>query len=180
MDSSENGKWYGCLFCKVGSEKTVAREISDDTKGVLAIVPERLRYRRSQGTATEEKAILFPGYVFFETDDLDYRARELNRHRDVYRVLMTSDGEWALDGSDREFAERFFENNGLIGFSKAYKENDRIRILDGFLKENEGKIIRVNMHAKTAQVRVRFCDKDIDMWLGFELIDRSESMNEKE
>ena len=175
MDSSENGKRYGCLFCKVGAEKAVAKDITDETLGVLAIVPERLRYRRNRGIATEETATLFPGYVFFETDDPEYRARELNKRRDVYRVLMTSEGEWKLSGSDRQFAERFFETNGVIGFSRVYKENDRIRVLDGYLKENEGKIIRVNMRARTAQVKVRFCDKDLEMWVGFELIEKSEN-----
>ena len=167
-----DGAMHGCLFCKSGSESEIVRKFEFLFPGSRAIVPLKTRYRRMGGEAREEDVPMLPGYVFFETEQ-DLNLRKLLRTQSVYRLLCYGDGDWRLHGSDDQFAALLFGMNGNIGISKAfYDEGERIRVIDGLMKEYEGFIIRVNRRARTAEIRIPFQDKQVSMWLGFELIDK--------
>ena len=94
--------------------------------------------------------------------------------RDVYRLLRDSNGGWRLRGTDEAFARKLFEQHGVLDFSRAYYENDRIRIVDGILKDYEASILRVNRRAQTAQIRVDICGRETLIWLGFEWMNSNE------
>ena len=165
---------YGIVFCITGKEFTVAQHLEKNIHGLHALSPIKLRYRRMGGIAEEERVILFPGYLFFRaTEEIDLQI--IRQDQDVLRLLYTNIEEkgWHLTGQDRAIAEEFFRIDGVIGFSKAYyDEGDRIHIVDGFLKDHEGQIIRVNKRAKTAEIRVDIADRAFDIWLGFEVISK--------
>lgn len=166
---------YGCLFCKSGHEDRLVDEFRIRYPWIKAIAPSKLRHRRMGGKVIEERVILFPGYVFIRVDH-DGPEMDVLRtryHENVLRVLTYEDGRWQLFGADRALVEALFQENGVIGFSKAYMEGERIRILEGFLKQYEGNIVRVNKRAGTAEIRVRLQDKTISTWLGFEWIEKA-------
>lgn len=160
---------YGCVFCRTGQERQIASQMERQFPGLKAVVPSKVRYRRSHGMATEEIVILFPGYVFFECT-LKEGIREIVKHRDIYRILTDSEGNWALHGSDKDVAREFISIGGIVGLSKAYYDGEHIKVIDGFLKQYEGKIVRVNHRAKTAQIHVELNGKIFTLWVGFELI----------
>ena len=160
---------YGCVFCRTGREYDVVTHLSHIADNVNAVVPAKIRYRRSHGLATEERVVLFPGYVFFESSS-DLNIREKIFQKDIYRILTNTDGDWRLQGIDKEVARQFISIGGTVALSKAYYDGDRIRIIDGFLKQYEGKIVRVNHRAKTAQIIVPLDGKQFSLWVGFEVI----------
>jgi transcription antitermination factor NusG len=149
--------------------------------GARAIVPMKSRYRRTQTGAIEERVILLPGYVFFEVsqppepsrdaDSFQYAIRDFSRSDGVLKLLRYNDGDWQLHGADDRFAQMLLDADGNIGISRAYfDENRRIRILNGFLKDYEGSIVRVNHKMKTVEVVVDFQDKKVTMKLGYEMV----------
>lgn len=160
---------YGCLFCMTGREHRIAEVLGEKNPDAFLFVPEKLRLRREMGVAHEERVILFPGYVFFSVPK-GGELKRLHVEKLACRLLGEADDEWRLQGSDRLLVEKLRREEGLIGFSKAWYEGDRIRIQEGFLKEYEGNIIRVNRRARTAQVEIDFQGKKVSAWLGFELM----------
>ena len=163
---------YGCLFCRTGREKRVAEEIEAELPGIRVIFAEKLRKRRQGRSSVEESVALFPGYLFFRADT-DFDAQVLARRQDVFRLLRDSEGFWQLCGDDLTLARELFRQDGVVGFSKAYFEGDRIRITDGLLKAYEGQIIRVNRRSQTAQIALGMGGQEVTVWLGFELIERN-------
>jgi hypothetical protein len=90
----------------------------------------------------------------------------------VLKLLRYTDGTWRLSGSDNLFAEMLFKSGGNIGLSTAYFDRgNRIKILDGFLKDYEGYITNVNRKKKTVEVTVNLQGKRAIMWLGYELVE---------
>ena len=174
QETAQADKEYGCIFCITGREFAVAQRLEKAISGLKAISPVKLRYRRMDGVAHEEKVILFPGYVFFEVQaGSDVEIRTIYIDQDVFKVLYDDDEkkDWRLVDPDKSIVKQFFDMNGVIGFSEAYfDEGDRIHIVKGFLKEHEGKIRRVNRRAKTAEIMVQFNNKTISIWVGFEEI----------
>ncbi len=163
---------YGCLFCKAGCEHRVAAELMETNPHIEAIAPVRLRYHR--GRQRDERDILFPGYVFIRTD-MDGNLPLEIKHRYVYRVLCNAEGDWHLYGADASIAEEMFRAGGIIGYSRAYYENRRIKIVDGFLKNYEGNITRVNRRMQTAEVALTFCKREMRIWVGFEEMEAVDS-----
>lgn len=162
---------YACLFCRSRSETHLAQELRNRWPQVDFIVPEKIRIRRKGAEVLEENVVLFPGYIFMRTTE-DIAALPLFCVPNVYRILMDSEKNWKLRGTDRALAEALFQTGGVVGLSTAYYDGNRIRIVDGFLKEYEGKILRVNRRRKTAQICVTIEEKEMMIWLGFELIDQ--------
>ena len=163
---------YGCIFCRAGCEERLRLEMKDKYPEMGLIFPRKKRLRRIGGVALEEDVVLFPGYIFFSTAEETIDLREVLRRDYVFRLLTNPDGDWELRDGDREFVELLFTSGSVIGFSKAFYEGDTIRVVDGFLKNFEGSIIRLNKRARTAEVRIVFRGKAINMWLGYELLDK--------
>lgn len=172
---TQNDKEYGCIFCVTGREFAVAQRIEKAIPGLKAISPVKLRYRRMDGVAHEEKVILFPGYVFFEVQSgSNVEIRTIYNDQDVLKVLYVDDEkkDWRLVGADRQIAERLFAVGGVAGFSEAkFDEGGSIHITNGFLKGQEARIRRVNRRAKTVEISLLIGGKAITIWLGYEEID---------
>ena len=160
---------YGCLFCKTGKEQSVAEQIQVTCPNVRATTMRQLKYRTCKKVKTQEEAILLPSYVFFEAPSSMEPSIEFPT-QNVIRILAMDSGIWQLQGEDERFVRWIFQYDGLLGFSKAHKEGDRIRIISGPLKDMEGKIKRVDKRGMSGQVILSFYGKDIPVWLGFELV----------
>ena len=160
---------YGCLFCKTGKEQSVVAQILTACPNVRATAMRQLKYRTCKKVKTQEEAILLPSYVFFEAPSTMKPSIGFPM-QNVIRILSMDSGIWQLQGEDERFIKWLFQYNGLLGFSKAYKEGDRIRIISGPLKDMEGKIKRVDKRGMSDQVILSFYGKDIPVWLGFELV----------
>lgn len=168
-DENSQDKSYGCLFCKTGKEQSVADQIQTACPNVHAMTMRQLKYRTCKKVKTQEEAILFPSYVFFEAPSSMEPSIEFPT-QNVIRILSMDNGIWQLQGEDKRFVKWLFQYDGLLGFSKAYKEGYRIRIISGPLKDMEGKIKRVDKRGMSGQIILSFHGKDIPVWLGFELI----------
>ena len=160
---------YGCLFCKTGKEQSVAEQIQATCPNVRATTMRQLKYRTCKKVKTQEEAILLPSYVFFEAPSSMEPSIEFPT-QNVIRILAMDSGIWQLQGEDERFVRWLFQYDGLLGFSKAYKEGDRIRIISGPLNDMDGKIRRVDKRGMSGQVILSFYGKDVPVWLGFELV----------
>ena len=169
-DEQPQERSFGCLFCITGKEQSIVDQIQTSCPDVRATAMRQLKYRTCKKVKTQEEAILLPSYVFFEAPSTMEPSVEFPR-QNIIRILSTDDGMWQLQGEDERFVKWLFQYGGLLGFSQAYKENDRIRIISGPLKDMEGKIKQVDKRGKSGQVVLSFYGKEISVWLGFELIE---------
>lgn len=184
MEDGHIGYTLGCFFCKTGKEADVVLRFNKAFPDWKALAPTRTRIRRTRESAVEEKVPLLPGYVFFRAtepempepgrpDAVLMALREFNvKNGGVFKLLRYSDGTWRLFGSDSLFAQMLFKTDGNIGLSQAcFDRGDRIRILDGFLKDYEGNITSVNRKNKTVEVTVNLQGKKVIMRMGYELVE---------
>ncbi len=163
---------YACLFCITGREAAIARRIEQLESGYRATAVQMVKRKSVQGVTTCTNTVMLPGYVFVEIPKECGFAPYHLRMEGVLSVLTTVDGEWRLFGQDRVFAAWVFAQEGLIAFSTAYCEGDRIRIMSGPLKDLEGYITKVDKRNKSGQVCLRVGDREIRVWLAFDLVEK--------
>lgn len=161
---------YGCVFCVTGRERTVAESIQSACPDVRAYAVFQEKYQSKDGKKRRIETVILPGYVFFNAP-VDAEIFVRFPKADVIRVLKGNERDWRLTGEDREFARRVFDYEGCIGFSKAYLDGDRVRILSGPLKDMEGMITRIDRRGKSGQVAMNFNGREVKLWLGFELVE---------
>lgn len=167
---------YGCVFCISGREQEVAERIQRVCPEVRATAVFQEKYKSVCGKKSRIKAVIMPGYVFFEAPD-DAGIVSHFPTIDIIRVLKGNDHDWQLTGNDDEFARWLFSYQGCLKFSTAYREGDRIRIISGPLKDMEGMITRVDRRGRSGQVTIKFNNRDVKLWLGFDLVDTLPNTN---
>ncbi|MDR0557593.1 MAG: hypothetical protein LBG43_06985 [Treponema sp.] len=101
---------------------------------VISLIVERnvVKHRKPR----KEFRPLIPGYALLESvhepDWLELRQSEY-----IFYPFRYADNETRLRGKDLEFAQWLKKHDGTIGISRAIQAGNRIRILDGPLKEYE-------------------------------------------
>lgn len=174
--STKRERAYGCIYCLTGREQAVAEHIRCACSEVRATAAMQEKHKSVDGRKSRVQMVMLPGYVFFEAPD-DVNIITRFPKTDVVRILMGNDQDWRLTGSDYTFAKWLFSYNGCIGFSTAYQEGDRIRIASGPLKDMEGMISRIDRRGRSGQITARFDQRDVKLWLGFELIEKPADMS---
>lgn len=170
---------YGCIFCKTGRELETIAELKKAIQAIEFVAPQKTIRRRNKTGMTEEKEILFPGYIFFRTSG-DVPLILVKQNKNVLSVLNTDKNDWRLLGNDALFAKWIFEHNGIFGLSEAHYIGDRIRIISGPLMGRDGQIQKVNRRFKTCQVSVSFDHHEFKIWLGYELVEEITTKNRKD
>lgn len=162
---------YGCVFCATGREAVVAQmiEAAGRAWGVRAVAARQEKHKSENGQKSKVIAVVLKSYVFFrapaDMPDIAWMPRG-----EIIRVLTYEDGDWRLMGEDGQFAEWLFSYDGLLRFSTAYREGERIRIVSGPLKDMEGQIRRIDKRGRSGQVAIEFNHKVTLVWLGFDLV----------
>ena len=154
---------YGCLFCRIGAEVTVAGYINQTMIGIEAVAPMRTRRKTIDGKVIEDQVQLLPGYIFFRTET-DEQVPQLTRITNVLKLLEYDNLSWKLTGSDSEFAEFLFDND-LLQPPHVTFMGGRLHFEGGFLYEYDDAVIRVNRRKKTAEVRLGI-DR-LAFWIGY-------------
>jgi len=171
-ETNDIGRAYGCVFCVTGKESIAARHIERACDNVRVIVGRQLKLKTIHGQSRTEEKALYPGYVFFEAPAHNEIVQRFPKDENILSILKSEEGDWQLYGNDARFVEWLFSYDGLIPFSKAYKEGDWIRIIEGPLLDLQGKIVRFDKRHKSAQVAMTFCNRVIKTWLHFDIVDK--------
>lgn len=126
----------------------------------------------ADGKQTIEQRTLFPGYVFFRTNAPEASGMITIPGIDyVLRLLSYKDEDCALRGQDTEFVDWLWDRGGILDVSHAYREGDCIRILDGPLKDLEGKIVQVNLKRKSVAVQLNGNNLMGRIWCSIEVVE---------
>ena len=129
--------------------KLLGKEPREDPAGM------HVQARETDGTAGSGKA---------EPESaVRFQALQLDEVRWL-RGIMGND-------SDREKTE----GNPIVELSQVgFDENDQVKILSGPLESMAGRIRKINLHRRTAEVEVEFMGRKISIHLGIELLDKKE------
>lgn len=170
QNETRKGPFYGCLFCLTGDEDDVITRLKKNFD-LSVISPVRQHYFRRKGDMSIVEDKVFPGYIFFSTDDPDIHLGDLEYTDGVIRLLRYDSEEWILRGEDAAMVADLFRNNGVIGLSKGRFVKGRLQIVEGFLKPYEKDIRKVDRKHNAAMIKIKLNNREVELWLGYELVD---------
>jgi transcriptional antiterminator NusG len=164
---NKNMSGFYCIFCRTGFEHRVETFLKKNGLAVVSSTVERnvIKHKKPR----KEFRPLISGYVFFESDNepdwMEFRQCEY-----IFYPLRYADNQAGLRGKDLEFVQWLKRRDGSIGISKAAQAGNRIKIIDGPLKEYEGKITKINKRQKCAEIEIGVETILKKVWLNYELV----------
>ena len=171
-DPSEGEMFSYCLFCNTTKCESIASLLPTRIE-CRAVSPKIIHRKWVKGKCFEEVSDYLPGYVFLYTETPLQAFGMLWTIDGVLRLLGRQEEGYRLTGEDKRFADMLYASQGMIGILKAYEAGDRIRLAAESLPGYEGEVIKVDRRKGRAQILIRFDDKEIKLWVGFELIDKA-------
>ena len=162
-----------CLFCQSGSEQSVVRLIQEREQD-RALYPQKTESFCRGGVWRDILKPLLPGYVFIYSQN-PQPIRQLIQINGVIRLLTYDDDdqEGYLNDRDSLFAHWLLANDGVVQKLNAVREGDFVHIVDGWLKDYNGKVEKINHQNRIACLSLDVIGSTRHIWLGYQYIEKN-------
>ncbi len=162
---------YYCIMVLTGEEKSfkerASQELKDRFFGTDFFVFERKLFTNKRGWFD---AVLFPGYVFFRTEELSPEFFDrLKKIEGFCKILRDNQHPVKFTGHALEELKAFINNGAKWGISKIkFLPGQKIQAISGPLVGLEGNIIAVNKKRKRITVQTTLTSNSVRFDLLFE------------
>jgi transcriptional antiterminator NusG len=167
------------LFVETNSEKKLVHTLKDklNTEEYLPFLPVREMPYKKGGIIFKERKLLFPGYIFIQTEiEANVIANKLRplllNIEEVFTILHYGENknDVVLREWERSTWERMFDSDFCIRGSVGFIEGDVIRVTSGALVGMEGQIKKINRHKQVAVVELDMMGAAREVKLMLEII----------
>ena len=169
--------WY-VLWTSTGREENIRQKIYDYADPALysrCAIPYRLKRHYFKGKSHIAKLILFPSYVFIETDTIKEFADNIKWFPGFNVVLHTDDLYCPIYKHEEQLLMNLMKDSEVIDISEGYMEGDQVHITSGPLLGQEGIIKKVKPRQGVAVIEMNIFNRTTEVSLGLELIRDSKS-----
>lgn len=167
--------WY-VIFVETGYEDEFCRYADKEKNQRYAgiqyslLVPKRKIFERKNGILREVIKTMFPGYVLLETDSIVKFFLQARNSPHIIRFLRHDTHFLEVRKEEIKPILEMVDSCGLIQISKAFVENDRVKIVEGPLLGMEGVIKRIDKRKGRARVNFFLNENSLLIDLGIEII----------
>ena len=166
---------YYVLWTTTGKEEKTRQMISEFVDHALytrCVIPYKLK-RHYFGSKSElVKMLLFPSYVFVETERIEEFIQAINWFPGFNVILHTDDFYCPIYKHEEYFLQKLLNDHDIIDISEGYLEGDQIRVTSGPLLGQEGHIKRVNRRKGIAVLEMHLFNRTTEVSLGLDLISK--------
>lgn len=175
--------WY-VMQVRTGTEENICcqcqRLISSDTLE-RCFIPYYQQKKRFQGEWHIQERILFPGYVFLITQNLEKLVESLKKVIGMMKLIGTGDEIVPLSEAEisliTKLGGKSSSSESIVKISQGIIEGDQVHILSGPLKGLEGAIRKIDRHKRIAYLSVDMFNRIVDMKVGLEIVAKNKEKN---
>ena len=167
--------WY-VLWTSTGQEEKTRQKIYDFADPAFytrVAIPYRLKRHYYKGKSRIVKLILFPSYVFIETDCIKDFVSDIKWFPGFNVVLHIDDLYCPIYKHEEYLLTNLIDDHDIIDISEGYMEGDRVRITSGPLLGQEAHIKKVKRRQGVAILEMNIFNRVTEVSLGLELISKS-------
>lgn len=172
--------WY-VIQVRTGTEESIRKQCEKlMTKQGLerCFIPYYEEMKRYRGEWHKEKKILFPGYVFAISKNVETLFWELKQVMGLTKLLGTDHIIAALTTEETEFLTSFGKEEQVVTMSRGMIVNDNVTIIDGPLKGYEGLITRIDRHKRKAWIEFFMLGYMQRVEVGLEILEKKSKGDE--
>jgi len=167
--------WYA-VQVRTGREEAVlqlSKKIINESVLKECFIPYYERMKRYQGEWHKELHILFPGYVFLITEQIESLFWELKRIPEFTKILGDGVESIALQEEEKKMLMEIGGQKHLFEMSQGYIVGDMVIITSGPMKKMKGTIIFIDRHKRVAIIQLDMFGRKIEINMGLEIIKKT-------
>lgn len=169
-----NSKWY-VMQVRTGTEENICIQCKKDIEeDVLekCFLPYYEEKRRVQGEWRTLKKILFPGYVFAITKDMEKLYQQLKKVIGLTKLLGTGREIIPLTENEVVFLSRFGGEDQIVTMSEGIIIGSKVIVNSGPLQGMEGYIRKIDRHKRKAYLEIPFFGRTQNIQVGLEIVEK--------
>lgn len=164
--------WYVIQVIS-GTEHVIEQQCNKMIReGEEVFIPLIKRIKRVRGVDLEEQKTMFPGYVFFDTNEIEDLFIRLKKISKLTKILKTGDEFTPISEKEEEMIRRLGGSKHLIELSIGFKEGDKVVITDGPLLGLESRIRSINRTRRTAVLEVPLMGETRDVTVALKVLNK--------
>lgn len=172
MENSRN--WY-VMQVRTGTEENICIQCKKDIEEAVlekCFLPYYEEKRRVQGEWRILKKLLFPGYVFVITEDMETLYQQLKRVIGLTKLLGTGREITPLTEDETAFLKRFGGEEQIVAMSEGIIEGSKVIVNSGPLQGMEGYIRKIDRHKRRAYLEIPFFGRVQNVQVGLEIVEK--------
>ena len=166
--------WY-VIQVHTGTEEKICRQcelLIDCSILERCFIPRFQQKKRFLGEWHMQNEILFPGYVFLITEQLDALTESLKQVMGMTKLLKTGEEITPLSEDEVKLLQKLGNEKQEIEMSTGIIEGDLVHIFDGPLQGMEGLIKKIDRHKRMAFLEVDMFGRKVEMRVGLEIVEK--------
>lgn len=169
--------WYA-VWVPTGKEEQIKkvcdRMLVDKQIYEESFVPRYEKPWKENGMWIKRQEVLFPGYLFFITQNPEELHTALKELPEFTMILGDEDGPLPLYPEEVDFLQRHINRDKVFEVSTGELLGKKLIITEGPLKDLEGKVMHVDRHKRQAVVEVEMFGRRVKMKVGLEIVKKAE------
>ena len=166
--------WY-VLQVRAGTEEKIRCQCQQlISRDILerCFIPHYQQKKRFQGEWHIQELVLFPGYIFLVTSDLEQLTDSLRKVTGMFRLVGAGEEIIPLSGEKVELLLKLGKEEQLVSMSTGVIENAHVKLFDGPLRGMEDCIRKIDRHKRKAHVAIEMFGRNMDMEIGLEIVSK--------
>lgn len=169
--------WYA-VWVQTGREEHIRdichRKLADKQVYEDCFVPKYEKPWKENGVWIKKQEVLFPGYLFFITENPEGLQMALKELPEFAKVLGDDNGPIPLYQKEIDFLQKRINQDQVFEISTGEMIGEKLIVTDGPLRDLEGKVVHVDRHKRQAVLEVEFFGRVVRMKVGLEIVRKME------
>ncbi len=167
--------WY-LLYCPRQNERKILNSFKRNmSKAALkdAFIFTYDRMRKFQGKWRVEKQLMFPGYIFLESDNEEALTEEWQQYKGVANLLQEKNAILHVQKKEELFLTSLCKEARHLGMSKGVIRDGVTLITEGPLQGMEERICRIDRHKRLARLKPPEGSVSGSILAGLEIVEKN-------
>jgi transcriptional antiterminator NusG len=164
--------WY-VMQVRTGTEENICCQCQRLIAPKLlerCFLPHYEQKKRYQGEWHIQERVLFPGYVFLITSDIESLIDKLRMVNGLTKIVKVGDELVALTTEEVAFLQHMGKEEQVVEMSTGIIENDKVKIYQGPLVGLEGSIKKIDRHKRLAWMSLEMFGRQTEIQVGLEIL----------
>lgn len=159
-----SGKEQSCAgICRARIDSSLYNKI---------FVPMYIDKLHLKGKWHDVKKILFPGYFFIDTDDIEPVLEIIAGIELFTKILKNADKVAPIYDEEKRFLQSMMNEENVIYCSTGFIISEKICITEGPLRNHYGLIKKIDRHRRIAKLEINFFGRLTPVEVGLEVLAR--------
>lgn len=166
--------WY-VLQVRTGTEENIRIQCRNNISDQVleeCFIPYYEEKKRIRGEWTLQRKVLFPGYIFVISENIDRLYESLKRIIGLTKLIGTGSEIIPLTEEEKNFMIQFGGEEQIVKMSEGIIEGDQIIVLKGPLKGQEGYIRKIDRHKRKAWMEIPMFGRVQNIEIGLEIVSK--------